>query len=105
MILIIIYPDRFTVTGHAGHDPPAHDIVCAGVSTLVQTFVASMEALTDAKVNSNLSSGRATVKYGNPSERVKLLADSFLIGMRGIAGAYPGCVQVAEVLVDIVPKP
>ena len=105
MIQVLFYPDGFTVTGHAGYGPPGHDIVCAGVSTLVQTFVASVEALTDTKLNSNLSSGRATVKYGNPSERSKLLIDSFLLGVRGIAEAYPVCVQVAEISLGITTKP
>lgn len=86
----------FMVNGHAGYGPPGHDIVCAGISTLVQTFVESAEAFTDAIVKSDLSPGRAIVTYRNPSERLKLLEGSFLIGARGVALAYPEYVHVCN---------
>ena len=45
MIQVIIQPGSIQVTGHAGAGPPGHDLVCAAVSTLVQTFVQSAEQL------------------------------------------------------------
>ena len=47
MIQVIIRQGSIQVTGHAGAGPPGHDLVCAAVSTLVQTFVRSAEELTD----------------------------------------------------------
>ena len=78
MIQVIIQPGSIQVTGHAGAGPPGHDLVCAAVSTLVQTFVRSAEQLTDAQLHSDIAPGRAFVRYeGSP--QVQLLADSFLL--------------------------
>lgn len=76
MIQVIIQPGSIQVTGHAGAGPPGHDLVCAAVSTLVQTFVQSAEQLTDTQLHSDIAPGRAFVRYeGSP--QVQLLTDSF----------------------------
>ena len=78
MIQVIIQPGSIQVTGHAGAGPPGHDLVCAAVSTLVQTFVQSAEQLTDTQLHSDIAPGGAFVRYeGSP--QVQLLADSFLL--------------------------
>ncbi|GEM_PF-309640 len=95
MIHIVICPDIICITGHAGAGPPGHDLVCAAVSTLVQTFVQSAEQLTDAQLHSDIAPGGAFVRYeGSP--QVQLLADSFFVGVQGVAEAYPQCVQVLD---------
>ena len=95
MIQVIIQPGSIQVTGHAGAGPPGHDLVCAAVSTLVQTFVRSAEELTDVQLHSDIAPGGAFVRYeGSP--QVQLLADSFFVGVQGVAEAYPQCVQVLD---------
>ena len=95
MIQVIIQPGSIQVTGHAGAGPPGLDLVCAAVSTLVQTFVRSAEELTDAPLHSDIAPGGAFVRYkGSP--QVQLLADSFFVGAQGVAEAYPQCVQVLD---------
>ena len=65
------------------------------VSTLVQTFVRSAEELTDVPLHSDIAPGGAFVRYeGSP--QVQLLADSFFVGVQGVAEAYPQCVQVLD---------
>lgn len=95
MIQVIIQPGSIQVTGHAGAGPPGHDLVCAAVSTLVQTFVRSAEQLTDVQLHSDIAPGRAFVRY-EESPQVNLLADSFFVGVQGVAEAYPQCVQVLD---------
>ena len=57
------------------------------VSTLVQTFVRSAEQLTDTQLHSDIAPGGAFVRYeGSP--QVQLLADSFFVGVQGVAEAY-----------------
>lgn len=63
MIHIVICPDIICITGHAGAGPPGHDLVCAAVSTLVQTFVRSVEELTDVPLHSDIAPGGAFVRY------------------------------------------
>lgn len=95
MIHIVICPDIICITGHAGAGPPGHDLVCAAVSTLVQTFVQSAEQLTDTQLHSDIAPGGAFVRYeGSP--QMQLLADSFFVGVQGVAEAYPQCVQVLD---------
>ena len=95
MIQVIIQQGSIQVTGHAGAGPPGHDLVCAAVSTLVQTFVRSAEELTDTQLYSDIAPGGAFVRYeGSP--QVQLLADSFFVGVQGVAEAYPQCVQVLD---------
>ena len=95
MIQVIIQPGSIQVTGHAGAGPPGHDLVCAAVSTLVQTFVRSAEELTDVQLHSDIAPGGAFVRYeGSP--QVQLLTDSFFVGVQGVAEAYPKCVQVLD---------
>lgn len=43
MILISHEKGCITINGHAGYAPNGQDIVCAAVSALVQTFIASVE--------------------------------------------------------------
>ena len=95
MIQVIIQQGSIQVTGHAGAGPPGYDLVCAAVSTLVQTFVRSAEELTDTQLHSDIAPGGAFVRYeGSP--QVQLLADSFFVGVQGVAEAYPQCVQVLD---------
>lgn len=96
MIEVLSQPDGLTITGHAGAGPPGHDLVCAAVSTLVQTLVSSIEDLTDDKVKSDIQPGAAAIRYGDLSARGRLLIDSFFVGIAGVAEAYPECVKIVS---------
>lgn len=78
-----------TLNGHANYAPIGQDIVCAGVSTLVQTLIQSIEELTTDKIEYVMSPGTVDIKFGNLSEQSKLMIDSFFIGLRLIADEYP----------------
>lgn len=80
---------NITVTGHAGAGPPGHDLVCAAVSTLVQTLVSSLEELTYDKIKCDLQPGRAVLEYRNLSPQGQWLVDSFFVGVQGVAEAHP----------------
>ena len=87
MIQVIIRQGSIQVTGHAGAGPPGHDLVCAAVSTLVQTFVQSAEELTDTQLHSDIAPGGAFVRYeGSP--QVQLLTDSFFVGVQCLFALY-----------------
>ena len=87
MIHIVICPDIICITGHAGAGSPGHDLVCAAVSTLVQTFVRSAQELTDTTLNGDIAPGGAFVRYeGSP--QVQLLADSFFVGVQRLFALY-----------------
>lgn len=94
MITISITPDRLAVTGHARAAPPGQDIVCAAVSTLVQTLANALESFTDDVIKIDMQPGRAVVEYKDLSEAGRLLVDSFFLGFCDIAAEYPEYVTI-----------
>lgn len=96
MIKISHYSNRITLIGHANYAPIGQDIVCAGVSSLVQTLIQSIEEMTTDKIEYVMKPGTVHIKYGNLSEQAQLLIDSFFIGIRLIADEYPDHVRLTK---------
>lgn len=94
MITITHKNNQITVRGHAGYAEHGKDIVCASISTLTQVFVASVEEMTDDKLKCEIRAGNAVISYKNLSEKSRTLLDSFFIGCRMIADAYPQHVRI-----------
>ncbi len=94
MIEVRVRKNHIQVSGHAEHAPPGQDIVCAGVSALVQTLLVSIDSLTEDKIKYEISPGRADIYYGNLSEKSRTLVDSFFIGVCLIANDFPDNVRV-----------
>lgn len=94
MIVVNIRQDGIKVSGHAGYAPTGQDIVCAAVSTLIQTLVRSIEDLTEDTITYSISPGRADIEYRNLSEKSKTLVDSFFIGICMIADEYLGYILI-----------
>ena len=94
MIAVCVRKDRITVSGHADFAEAGKDIVCAGVSALVQGLIGSVESLTSDKIKYEISPGRADINYGDLSEEGTLLVDSFFIGICMIADEFPEHVRI-----------
>lgn len=94
MIVVYVTTDGLTADGHAGYAEAGNDIVCAGISALVQSLVYSLEALTSDRIRYQIGPGHMEVKYKDLSEQGRLLVDSFFIGVSDIAAAYPEYVQL-----------
>lgn len=100
MIIITETPEGITVEGHARYAPMGEDIVCSAISTLVQTLIASVDALTVADISSDVRHGNAVIKYEVLTATARTLIEAFFIGARGVADAYPHCVKVSRPSVD-----
>lgn len=94
MIAVSVRKDGITVAGHADFAETGKDIVCAGVTALVQTLVKSAGDLTEDKIDYEISPGRADIQYRCLSEAGKLLVDAFFIGICMIADEFPDCVRI-----------
>ena len=94
MIVVRVREDEVTVSGHANYAGVGKDIICAGVTSLTQTLIKSMNDLTEDKIEYEMSPGRADIKYRDLSEAGKLLADSFFIGICLIASEFPDYVRI-----------
>jgi uncharacterized protein YsxB (DUF464 family) len=91
-------PGGLTISGHAGYAPPGRDIVCAGVSALVQSFLQSVAELTGDALRYELSPGFVQIRYGKLSEPSRVLLASLLIGMRMLSEAYPQYIRIDQAL-------
>ncbi len=94
MIEVNIRKDEVKVSGHANYAVSGSDIVCAGVTALIQTLIKSIEDLTEDKIEYEISPGRADIKYRNLSEKSRTLVDSFFIGVSMIADEFPDYVRI-----------
>ena len=94
MIAVNVRMDGITIEGHAGYAEPGKDIVCAGVTALVQGLIRSMEDLVSDKISYEISPGRVDIHYGDLSEAGTLLVDSFFIGVCQIASEFPDHVRI-----------
>ena len=94
MIAVSVRKDGITVSGHANYAEAGKDIVCAGVTALVQGLIRSMESLTRDQIQYDITPGRADIYYGNLSEEGMLLVDSFFIGICQIANEFPDHVRI-----------
>lgn len=97
MIVVTYHSDGISVQGHAEFaEPGKEDIVCAGVSTLVQTLIQSVEELTADKIQYSMQPGTVDIEFRNLSEQAQLLVDSFFVGISLIAGEYPDNVKLTK---------
>lgn len=94
MIAVSVRKDGITVFGHANYAEVGKDIVCAGVTALVQGLIRSMESLTRDQIQYDIASGRTDIEFGDLSEAGKLLVDSFFIGVCQIADEFPDYVRI-----------
>lgn len=90
---------RLTVEGHAGAAPEGSDLVCAGVSSIVQMladWVAEDPGNQLCQKRVELEKGRAMVEASAKAEQMPRVLDWFSLageGLAVIADAYPAYVQ------------
>lgn len=94
MIEVRARPEYIMVTGHARYAEPGKDIVCAGVTALVQALEKSISGLTRDRPQQEIVDGKFYMRTENLSEQGRLLVDSFFIGICRIADDFPGYVRV-----------
>lgn len=89
MIVVSVRKDGVTVSGHANYAETGKDIVCAGVTALVQGLIKSIEDLISDKIQYDITPGRADIHFKDLSGAGKLLVDSFFLGICLIADDFP----------------
>ena len=94
MTHVTVTAERVSVVGHSNYSTPGTDIVCSAVSVLAQTLVQSAFELCEDKTAWSIKEGEVILEYQHPSERLRLLIGAFIIGVGGIAEAYPEHVEL-----------
>jgi uncharacterized protein YsxB (DUF464 family) len=98
MITVTKKKDGITIEGHAGYAEPGKDIVCAGVSTLAQTLIESLNRLTSDDFDHRIDEERGLLelKMWSLSDCGRCMIDSFFIGIEFFATYYPEYVEIIE---------
>lgn len=89
MIRVKHHNDGVTIEGHAGYAEAGQDIVCAGVSAIVQTLIQSVEDLTTDVIEYTMQPGFVEIRFLTLSGESRVLLDSAMIGLEMIADAHP----------------
>ncbi|HBK68030.1 MAG TPA: ribosomal-processing cysteine protease Prp [Firmicutes bacterium] len=92
----------FTAKGHTNYASVGKDIVCAGVSTLVQTTVLGLEQLVGLKLRlkQEKGSGYFSCLILQETDQEKLCQANFILnlmylGLQQIAGEYQKYVEIS----------
>ena len=81
----------FSCSGHADYAEYGSDIVCAGISILVQSTINAIDQLTSERftLDADEETGNIDFYLFQPAEsKAKLLLDSMILGLEGIQSSY-----------------
>lgn len=80
----------FTIQGHAGFNNKGPDIVCAGVSSLVQSTFLGLDKYLHLNLECELRTGFFDLKLNDtPTKESEAVLNTMLIGINNIAEIYP----------------
>ena len=98
MIEVKRHSNGISIQGHAGYAPHGKDIVCAAVSAIVQTFLASIDELTadTIRVTETPQGQIQSIQFEHLSERAQVLLDALFIGIQMIADTFPANVRIVQ---------
>ena len=91
-------PVGFTVTGHADQGEYGEDLVCAGVSAVVQTAILGIVERLKLKAGVSVNEGDTTCILDRDTgkaelEQASIVFDTMLLGLRSMQAAYPGTLK------------
>ncbi len=90
----------FRVEGHAGYARHGRDIVCAGVTALVDTAVLGLGKIAGLPHEARQGDGFTEVRLqaGTPAEqeRAQVILETMLLGLKDIEKTYKQFIRVTE---------
>ena len=93
MIAVSVRKDGITVSGHAEYAEAGKDIVCAGVTALVQGLIGSVESLISDKLNMRYRPEGLIYITGSVGSR-NASGGFLFIGVCQIADEFPDHVRI-----------
>ncbi|HBK84897.1 MAG TPA: ribosomal-processing cysteine protease Prp [Firmicutes bacterium] len=90
----------FSVSGHSGFAERGQDIVCAGVSAVVQTTILGLQDVLAIDCSGSQRDGQivCSLPILEPGLRLKadILVETMLLGLTAIASSYAEYIQVLD---------
>jgi len=87
---------KLVVSGHAGQATAGEDIVCAGVSALVETLRIGLQQVVPGAAGLVVQPGHAVFEFDgaeSQSAAQAAVVDTIVAGLRDLAGSYPHFVR------------
>lgn len=92
-----------TVEGHSGYAHSGRDIVCAGVSAIVQTALLGLLKVSESDVKYKIDEVKGLLSFTVPSakdeeERIKqeAITETMVLGVKDLADAYEAFIKVED---------
>ncbi len=94
-------PVSVEISGHSNFAPHGSDIVCAAVSMLTQTIIFAIEDLLQMDSGAVVEEGYVQLTLPsnvepNRKEKLLLLVETLLLGLKETKNAYPDFIQYSE---------
>lgn len=88
---------RVVVSGHALFDEYGHDIVCAGISTVVTGILNALEELTPYNTSQVVfRPGYVEIPHLTEDEKVQWTVQVFVIQLKTIAMKFPDYIEILD---------
>jgi hypothetical protein len=94
----------FRSRGHAGYDVEGKDIVCAGVSALVQTAVLGLEEYLRLEPSVEQEKGRLYCSLERDiflNREIDAILNTMVLGLKALEREYPQYLKVEEVTSNV----
>lgn len=111
MINITIYKDShnnftgFEILGHAGYDAKGKDLVCCGVSAIVQTALLGIEKVAETDAQITLKEGHVKctfpLNYDNILEKSNIIVGTMVLGLKCLQQNYSDYINIKEIVSGI----
>jgi len=95
MITVTNLNKSLTIKGHANSDVKGHDIVCAGVSSLVCTTINALEGFNKSEISYKNDELVINIKH-KVSKEDKTRLDMLILGLRLISKKYSKHIKIKE---------
>ena len=82
--------------GHTNYAPEGEDIVCAGISTLVQTAVLAIQKMYNINLIQSIDDGFIELKIPT-NENVQIIIKAIIYGLKDIESGYPKNIKIKEI--------
>ena len=96
MITIKLKNDTITISGHAGFSNLGEDIVCASVSSIINTTVNSIKAIDENAIDYIDDGNTLTIKRVSSDNITQTLLNVMISILHDLSNQYPKNVELKE---------
>ena len=93
MIIINTKRDRITIDGHAGFDDLGHDVVCAAVSSIVNTTIEAIASFDASAIDVKSKSGHVTINILKHDDITEVLLGNMQACIEDVRRQYPSNIK------------